>query len=137
MAQALDYLDDPGVLAEVVCFCNYAAQLLVVLDRSRMFHNLVTAFGAFQERFNKENWAFLSWMEQCQERLVAGQVQACIDQAMTQLHQRGELGGRYYWPGLPGVPEHPGHLYLPAWLQEPSMSEALWDPPPMTHTERQ
>ena len=49
LAQALDYLDDPGALSEVARFRNYAAQLPVVLDRSRMFHDLVMAFGAFQE----------------------------------------------------------------------------------------
>ena len=49
VAQALDYLDDLGALSKVVHFCNYAAQLPVMLDRSRMFYNLVTAFGAFQE----------------------------------------------------------------------------------------
>ena len=136
LAQALDYLDDPGVLSEVARFRNYAMQLPVVLDRSRIFHDLVTAFGAFQEWVNDENRAFLGRMEQCQQRLVAGQVRAHVDRAMVQLHQRGELGGRYYWPGLPGVPEHPGRLYLPARLREPSMSEASWDPPPMTQTER-
>ena len=135
LAQALDYLDDPGVLSEVARFRNYAMQLPVVLDRSRMFHDLVTAFGAFQERFNDENRAFLGRMEQCRQRLVAGRVWARVDRAIVQLHQRGELGGRYYWPGLPGVPEHPGRLYLPARLREPSMSEASWDPPPMTRTE--
>ena len=92
-AQALDYLDDPGVLAKVARFRNYAIQLPVMLDRSRMFHNLVTAFGAFQERFNNENQAFLNRMEQCWERFVAGQVRARVNRAMMQLHQRGELGG--------------------------------------------
>ena len=114
IAQALDYLDDLGALSEVARFRNYAAQLPVVLERSRMFHDLVTAFWAFQERFNDENWAFLDRMEQSRGRLVAGQVWARVDRAMLQLHQRGELGGRYYWPGLPGVPKHPGRLYLPA-----------------------
>ena len=134
LAQALDYLDDPGVLSEVARFRNYAMQLPVVLDRSRMFHDLVTAFGAFQERFNNKNRAFLDQMEQCWQRLVVGQVRAWVDRAMMQLHQWGELRGHYYWPGLPGVPEHPSCLYLPAWLQEPLMSEVSWDPPLMTRT---
>ena len=136
VAQALDYLDDPGVLSEVARFRNYAAQLPVVLDRSRMFHDLVTAFGAFQECFNDENRAFLAKMEQCRQRLVGSKVRARVDRAMMQLHQRGELGGRYYWPGLPGVPEHLGRLYLLARLREPSVSEASWDPPLMTRTEQ-
>ena len=72
LAQALDYLDDPGALSEVACFRNYATQLPVVLDRSRMFHDLVTAFGAFQEHFNDKNRAFLARMEQCRQRLVNG-----------------------------------------------------------------
>ena len=87
LAQALDYLDDPGVLSKVACFCNYAMQLPVVLDQSRMFHNLVMAFGAFQEWFNDENQAFLGRMEQCWQRLVARRVQARVDWAMLQLHQ--------------------------------------------------
>jgi len=71
LAQALDYLDDPGALSEVACFHNYAVQLPVILDRSQMFHDLVMAFGAFQEQFNDENRAFLNRMEQCHQRLVA------------------------------------------------------------------
>ena len=87
VAQALDYLDDPGMLSKVACFQNYTVQLPVVLDRLRMFHDLVTAFGAFQEQFNKENQAFLGQIEQCRKRLVAGQVKARINRALVQLHQ--------------------------------------------------
>ena len=92
LAQALDYLDDPGVLSKVARFHNYAMQLPVVLDRSRMFHDLVMAFRAFQEWFNDKNRAFLGWMEQCQERLVARRVRAHVDQAMMHVKVQGLKG---------------------------------------------
>jgi hypothetical protein len=37
---------------------------------------------------------------------------------MVRLAQQHELGGRFYWMGLLGMPEHPGRHYLPDYLKK-------------------
>jgi len=57
-------------------------------------------------------------LDETRRRLEAGQARPRVEREMVRLAQQHELGGRFYWMGLPGMPEHPGRHYLPDYLKK-------------------
>jgi hypothetical protein len=83
-----------------------------------------------------------------EERLVVARARTRVHAAMVQLISQGQLGGRHYWMGLPGLNAHPcpqilpepprfimakdleSQVYIPVPLPPPSHLPCATDTPP-------
>jgi hypothetical protein len=59
------------------------------------------------------NQGFLAQLEASRQHLMYRRVRTHVQEAMEDLVKACAAGGRYYWMGLPGRPEHPNWHYLP------------------------
>ena len=115
--QALDQLDDPALLAEVARYRALNMQLPMVVRNAALMEEIVQSMATIQKREQEANRAFLSMLDETRRRLEAGQARPRVEREMVRLAQQQQLGGRFYWMGLPGMPEHPNRHYLPDYLR--------------------
>jgi len=113
LSQALDCIDDPGVLAEVTRYRRLSAQLPTIAASAEAFEEAKRAFMKTYDRQQTANRGFLAQLEASRQRLTYGRVRTRVQEAMEDLVKARAAGGRYYWMGLPGRPEHPNRHYLP------------------------
>jgi hypothetical protein len=116
--QALDQLDDPSLLAEVARYRALNSQLPMVVRNAALTEEIAQCVVTIQKREQEANRAFLSMLDETRRRLEAGQARPRVEREMVRLAQQQELGGRFYWMGLPGMPEHPNRHYLPDYLRK-------------------
>ena len=116
--QALDQLDDPSLLAEVARYRALNAQLPMVIRNVALIEEMAQVVTTIQKWEQEANRAFLSMLDETQRRLEAGQARPRVEREMVKLAQQQQLGGRFYWMGSPGMPEHPNHHYLPDYLRK-------------------
>jgi len=108
--QAIESLDDPGLTAEVARLRAMHLQLPIVVERAKLVEHLMRSFQAFHEAHHSHNESFMKRLDECKNRLIAGRARSRVERAAIDLARQGKVGGRFYWPGLPGFPEHPGHF---------------------------
>ena len=73
------------------------------------------AYHCMQETFMGGYSAYTTELKAVEEHLVAARARTRVHAAMVQLISQGQLGGRHYWMGLPGLDTHP----CPQILSEP------------------
>ena len=70
--QALDTIDDPALVAEVVRYCALAIQVPVAMERSELVRELVTKVADFERKFQDLNVKLSDALHQSGEQLKEG-----------------------------------------------------------------
>src|SRR6267142_1488364 len=70
-------------------------------------------YHQMQKNFEGGYAAYTSELKGIEEHLVAARARTHTHTAMVQLITQGQLGGRHYWMGLPGLDTHPCPQILP------------------------
>ena len=78
LAQALEGLNDPGMLAEVSRFCILTHQINAMQGRGYYLERLANKVREMQWELTQESAAFRNSILKCQERLVASKVHARV-----------------------------------------------------------
>jgi len=70
--QAIESLDDPGLTTEVACLRAMHLQLPAIVERANLVKQLMRSFQAFHESHHARNQAFMTHLDACKNRLIAG-----------------------------------------------------------------
>ena len=116
--QAIDILDDPGLVAEVGRFRYLSNQMPVVLERSELIREMMDSLESYKDKVKNMNDQFTHEYYQCVERLKAGHARSRVEHAARSLAQSHQAGGRFYWPGVPGFRLHPCQYTFPQYRRE-------------------
>ena len=105
--QSVEYTDDPGLVADVGLYCHLASEAAGWKARADQLNKFGAAYHCMQETFMGGYSAYTTELKAVEERLVAARARTRVHVAMVQLISQGQLGGRHYWMGLPGLDAHP------------------------------
>jgi len=112
--QALDKLEDPGVLAKVAQLQTLNACIPVFSELIQAVQELSNAMHKFHKAFNDKASHLVLQLEATKWRMEGARIQLRVQNALLELARAGDLRGRFYWSGLPGLLEHPNRHYLPS-----------------------
>src|SRR5712691_7653039 len=118
LTQALDLIDDPGLVAEVARYQSLDKEMRMALEVSRRVDILSASFFKFVTDHQQSQMRVAQEYGACKDRLKAGNARARVQQAVTQLTNSRVVGGRFYWQGLTGVREHPNREAFPPYRRE-------------------
>jgi hypothetical protein len=118
MNQALDLLDDPGLVAEVARYQALEREAAVTKQLSQKFEGLATSVFKYFTEVQNDKARIALEVEGCKRRLKEGHAVERVHQAVIQLANSRVVGGRFYWQGLPGIREHPNRLTFPPHRRE-------------------
>lgn len=110
--QALERLEDPGVLAEVGRFRMHCARIPVFSKIADDVQELARAVHKFHKSFNDQAEREVIQYEATKRRMEQARVRSRHQNALLGLARDGQLRGRFYWSGLPDMVEHPGRHYM-------------------------
>ena len=108
--QAIKSLDDPGLTAEVARLRAMHLQLPAIVERANLVEQLMRSFQAFHESHHARNQTFMTRLDACKNHLITRRARSQVERAAIEITRRGEAGGCFYWPSLPGYPEHPSRF---------------------------
>ena len=111
LEQALESLDDLGVLAEVACLWMIIARAPIYTELASEVKDLSDAIHKFQQHFNEKTQSLVDQLKATKRRMEAARLPSCIQAALVDLAKVHELKGRYYWLFIPRVPENPNHVH--------------------------
>ena len=107
IAQALEKEGDLELTAEVAHFQALHGQISGVVERGEVIDWLLLDMESFKTKYLAIQASFAHKLHQSQECLVKGHVCLRVECATQHLAETHKIGGQYYWPGLPGMHEHP------------------------------
>ena len=122
LSQALDLLDDPGLVAEVARYQGLHLEMGVLAQMSKGLNVFVVGFFKFFTDHQAATGCLINEIEACKTRLKDGHAREHIHQAVLQLTNSNAVGGRFYWQGLPGLNEHPNRLVFPPYRHEQDLA---------------
>jgi hypothetical protein len=110
--QALESLDDPGVLAEVARLQTIVAHVPVYSAFAQSVQELSEAMHKFQKNFNDQAKHIVTHLAETKKRMEDTKVRSRVHIAILELMQTRRLCGKFYWPEIPGIPENPDRHYF-------------------------
>ena len=122
LSQALDLLDDPGLVAEVARYQGLNLEMGVLAQMSKNLDIFAAGFFKFFTDHRAATGRLINEMEACKTRLKDGHARERMHQAVMQLTNSHAVGGRFYWQGLPGLNEHPNWLVFPPYHREQDLA---------------
>jgi len=122
LTQALDLIDDPGLVAEVAKYQSLDKEMRMALEVSRRVDILSASFFKFVTDHHQSQMKVAQEYDACKDRLKAGHARARVQQAVTQLANSKVVGGRFYWQGLTGLREHPNREAFPPYRREQDLA---------------
>ena len=122
LSQALDLLDDPGLVAEVARYQGLNLEIGVLAQMSKSLDVFAAGFFKFFTDHRAATGRLINEMEDCKRRLKEGHARERMHQAVLQLTNSNVVGGRFYWQGLPGLNEHPNRLVFPPYRREQDLA---------------
>ena len=122
LLQALDLLDNPGLVAEVARYQGLHLEMGVLAQMSKGLDVFVVGFFKFFTDHRAATGCLINEIEACKTRLKDGHAHERVHQAVLQLTNSNAVGGRFYWQGLPGLNEHPNQLVFPPYRHKPDLA---------------
>jgi len=111
--QSVEYTDDPGLVADVALYRHLAAEATGWKAQADQLNAFGATYHKMQKKFEGGYAAYTLELKGVEEHLVAARARTRTHAAMVQLITQGQLRGRHYWMGLPGLDTHPCPQILP------------------------
>ena len=116
--QAIDIINDPGLVVEVSRFWWLSAQMPAILQRDEIIKEMIEDVQRCKDELARLNKEFANEYRQCTERLKMGHARSHVERAVKVLADERSAGGRFYWPGVPDHPLHPCQYTFPQYRCE-------------------